>query len=727
MAVETPKSAETEVGHPGSQGAGGRRMVLGTNVLVGTALVIGIVVVLQLLAYQIPKRWDMTRSGVNSLGEGTENLLHALTTNVTLTSLYFETDRETEDQPRYRRAVDDLIGLYAATNRGKVSAQWINPLKDHEAFKKLVSRLREKPVFSGSIQQYKERIEAYTRPEDGLDARMRALLQGELEGIRGLGGGMGDNAVQQSIQRVEMFLTQWTDELDATRGAVDTRILPADPQYALAINEVKTLYRGLMESLENIAAFGAGEIARNPNLPAATAEYFSGCESRCAEVIAAIDAEQTKLQALDPLEADNLLRQIVPTSNAIVVETDEDVRVVDFSSVWPPLDPSAGGPQVTFWNRAFKGEEKVTSAILRAAHKEQTAVIFVRYAGDPLLRASFMPGQPQGAYVALKQQLEDANFVVAEWDLKTSDTPPELDPAPTRTIFIVLKPTAPSRDPMGRPSQDPPFTDRHKEKLLSALGDSGRALFIAGWAPGPFGPIPSTYEYGTYLKDTWGIEVDTSALLTQFGSIAPGRFHITRRDFYAMQDLDVTDHDIVSGPQMRWSLPWCAPLNLNDTPPKGVEHFLLMTKAKREGAWGVRNIQTYEKQIAEQNYLTRDDGDLEGPYTLAVAATKGEAKTVVVSSRAFAEDTVAFARELAMSSTGFQLRLRNPGNVTLLVNTLHWLNDNTQFLNIGSPVELAILKVDSPSTIKMVRALTIVIWPALALFGGVTVWWVRRR
>ena len=91
MAVETPKATETEVGHPGSQGAGGRRMVLGTNVLVGTALVIGIVVVLQLLAYQIPKRWDMTRSGVNSLGEGTENLLHALTINVTLTSLYFET------------------------------------------------------------------------------------------------------------------------------------------------------------------------------------------------------------------------------------------------------------------------------------------------------------------------------------------------------------------------------------------------------------------------------------------------------------------------------------------------------------------------------------------------------------------------------------------------------------------------------------------------------------
>ena len=72
-----------------------------------------------------------------------------------------------------------------------------------------------------------------------------------------------------------------------------------------------------------------------------------------------------------------------------------------------------------FDRRAFKGEEKLTSAILRATHKEQTAVVFTRYGGTPLFLGRFMPGQPPAPYTSMKQQLEDANFIVEEWDVKS--------------------------------------------------------------------------------------------------------------------------------------------------------------------------------------------------------------------------------------------------------------------------------------------------------------------
>ena len=136
MAVETGDEKRV------SEASAGRRFMVGTNVLVATVLVIAIVAVAQVMAFSWPRRWDMTSSGVNSLSEATDNLLRGLDTNIRLTSLYFETDREEEDQPRYRRGSRDLLDLYEATNRSKISAEWINPLKDHEKFRGMLARLR---------------------------------------------------------------------------------------------------------------------------------------------------------------------------------------------------------------------------------------------------------------------------------------------------------------------------------------------------------------------------------------------------------------------------------------------------------------------------------------------------------------------------------------------------------------------------------------------------------
>jgi hypothetical protein len=150
-----------------------------------------------------------------------------------------------------------------------------------------------------------------------------------------------------------------------------------------------------------------------PNLGEGERAFLQESGNRYADVVAKIEAETTKLQELEPLELDTLASQLGPTNNAILVETEEDAKVVDFSEVWPPIDPGMGG-RVRFDKRAFKGEQELTSAILRVTHKEQTAVVFVRYGGPPLFFGG-MPGMPQqqGApYMMVKDQLEDANFMV---------------------------------------------------------------------------------------------------------------------------------------------------------------------------------------------------------------------------------------------------------------------------------------------------------------------------
>jgi len=704
------------------------RLRVATNVIAATCLLIGVVGVAQAIAYSVPRRWDMTTSAINSLGEGTENLLRRLDANVRITSLYFETDREEPDQARYRQAARDLIGLYETTNRSKVAAEWVNPLKDHEKFQKLIARLREKSAFKDTIAAYQARIDAY---KNDLDGQMRKLVEDELSRIGPTVGTMSESPRQSPTAQVEELFRRLSSELENTRDQIDSVTTAANPQYSAAVGELKSLYPKISKVLKEVGKFGAGEVGRNPGMPAAQADFLREAGNRYAALVSSLEVETTKLQDMQPLKANELLSQMTPTSNAMLVETDADARVVDFSSTWPPVDQNAGGTKVPFEKRAFKGEEKLTAAILRATHKEQTAVVFVRYGGQPLFMGGFMPGQPPAGYAMMKQQLEDANFIVEEWDLKTKDTLPEIDPKPTRTLFVVLKPTPPQqRNPMMGQQQppDPPFGESHRKALLNAMGEKGRALFIAGWSPGPFGPIAGTYEYNDYLKQTWGIGVDTSALLIGATNIAPGRYVVTRQDFSTMEDLDISDHDIVRGGAARQlGLPWCAPLELSATPPEGVKFERLISMPKRDGVWGVKNILTYKEQLEQNDFMSKVPGDLEGPFNLAVAATKGDAKIAVVSSRDFAEDAVAFARGFGFGSRGLTLRSLNPGNVTLLINTVHWLNDNTAFMNIGKPIDAAVLEIPKPSTVKTVQALTIVIWPFVALACGGVMWWVRRR
>ncbi len=718
-------SDQTTSGH--SPTASKRRMTIGGNVVIATLLMVAIVGVVQTIAYSLPgARVDMTSSQVNSLGEATERLLRELDTPITLTSLYFETDLEEKDQQLYRRTIDDLLKLYESTARAKVTAEKINPLADHEKLAQFRERLRKKPRFAKEIESYKARVDRYTGE---LDDRMRALVQAEAKAISGLSSISGSKETGAAVGQIETLLQQWTQQTQQSRDQIDALTALDSAQYTAATAVLKTLYSDFIKSLQDIADFSRTQVARNEDLPKPVVDYLTNAGSRYSELVAELEGESTKLSALEPLAFDELMQKLVPNANPIVVETEDDALVVEFSDIWPVMDPHRAGT-AQFKDRAFKGEEKLTSAILRVTHKEQTAVIFVRYGGMPQVAGAIIPGQAPSPYATMRKQLEDTNFVVDEWDLKSSNEPPQLDPPPTKTIYVVLQPASPQPGPMGRPSQEPPFTAAHRQMLLSKLGDDARAIFIAGWYPGPFGMMPATYEYGDYLKDNWGITVNTSELLIETINFEPGKYAPPRNtaQLFGMSDVELGDHVIVSGGQARLlTLPFAAPLVLAETLPEGVTQDVLVTLPKRDTVWGVKNLQVYQQQLQSNGFMTRSEGDTLGPYTLAVAAAKGDAKIVVVSSRSFAMDDVAFARQLAFTSQGMTIRSSNPGNVTLFINSLHWLNDNTDFMNIGKPIDAAVLEIKDESTRQLIQALTIFAWPALALaFGGVT-WWTRRR
>jgi hypothetical protein len=178
------------------------------------------------------------------------------------------------------------------------------------------------------------------------------------------------------------------------------------------------------------------------------------------------------------------------------------------------------------------------------------------------------------------------------------------------------------------------------------------------------------------------------------------------------------------------AFPYVAPLTLTEPAPENVQISELLTLTPQDGLWGARDPQYYQEH-ARDEYLVKNEGDIEGPFLVAVAAEKtgaeNVAKTVVVSARQFAGDALAFAPGFVRTSQGFALRPMNPGNVTVFLNALHWLNDNEEWLNLGRPIEAHTLEIADKEQVQLVQWLSFAAFPGLALLAGGVMWMIRRR
>jgi len=700
----------------------GRRLVVGANVALAVVLVIALAGVLQWGAYRLGGKADWTSSSVNSLSGGTQGLLDGLDQPVRITAAYFETDLEEEDQAKYRGAIADLISLYQIENRSKIEIDSFNPLQDHAQREELLDRLGSKPKFQEESAKHREVLDAFggqMLPE------ITALLDDELDRIGGLGDSLGGRS-GSIIGQIQLILSNWQRELSVTQEEINAAVQGALPRYEAAVNAVGATYREFGKTLKDIGAAGTQAVTRDQTLSAAQQTYLVEAEGRYRDLVTKLDEAVAATRDLPRLNSSDLARQLAPNANALIVETDQDARVVSFSDVWPPMDPSMPTASVAFKDRAFRGEEKISATILQLTRQEQTAVVFARHGGPPLFMGGFMPGQPPAPYARVKMHLEDLNFTVHEWDLAKQTDPPAIDPAPVRTIYVVLKPTPQPNNPMQQQPQQTPFGPQQLGAILGAIGEQGRALFMAGWYPGQFGMMPSTYEYGDYLRDSWGLEVDAGVLLLQATPIGPGKFRFGRQPIL-MADNQYGDHPIVERLSVLPTvLPLVSPLTLSAEPPEGVDIHELARCDRRDGLWGVGNIQAYQDQVRNE-YVVKAPADREGPFIVAAAAQKGAAKVVVVGARDFCADEIAFAREMAISSQGFVLRSRNPGNLTLLVNSLHWLNDNTEIMNLGQPLDAATLEIAQGAALSFIGVLVKYLWPLAVVLGGGAVWYVRRR
>jgi hypothetical protein len=241
-----------------------------------------------------------------------------------------------------------------------------------------------------------------------------------------------------------------------------------------------------------------------------------------------------------------------------------------------------------------------------------------------------------------------------------------------------------------------------------------------------FGVMPSQYEFSDTLEEKWGLKVDGSLLLYKWTSVEPGKYQPTRSS-ELMTDATFSDHLIVNRlSALPTAFPGVCPMTLADQGPEGVKREKLAWLEARDGLWGIKDLASYREQIP-QGYFIKVEGDPEGPFTIAATAEKGDAKVVVIGSQQFCWDSVAFAQGLAQIGNRLVIRTNFPGNLTFLVNSLHWLNDNTEIMNLGQPIDASSLDLAEGPTLSILRAVAWGIWPAMVLLGGAAAWFVRRR
>ena len=99
----------------------------------GLALVLLIVVLVNLIASQMPLRWDATAEGLYSLSDGTKTLLSDLENNVVIKVFY------TDDIPNLPGHIKtfagrtlDFLSEYEHVSGGKVTVEQYNPKPDSE-------------------------------------------------------------------------------------------------------------------------------------------------------------------------------------------------------------------------------------------------------------------------------------------------------------------------------------------------------------------------------------------------------------------------------------------------------------------------------------------------------------------------------------------------------------------------------------------------------------------
>lgn len=724
-----------------------RRILFLSNAILTTALLTAVVIMAVYFAGRFGGQIDLTATGVNSLSPATRELVRSVKEPIRITAFYTVISDVQKFAQKHKDMVKDLLALYEAQNRGKVSTYVVDPVRERTRIDEVLERLRKKPAYQSEAKPHQEAIDKYPKISEALLTTLEPLATA----MHNAAGAQGSPLVRnREFLIVTRNLASAVDELRNTAKDIHDLTAGDVPRYGRAIETMRTSATVIKPMVDDSVAWLAREADKLTDAPQELRKQMAEASVTLGQITKQLGDLLKETENLKKVKLEDVYDQLTRSVEAptILVESDEEVRVATYEDVWPYRSeqqaPSADGDE-----REFAGEEAISGAILQLTRKDKTGVMFVRFGGDPALKPDFskfnpMMGQlPRAPYQQLNERLEKENFVVGEWDVSTDKAPPKLEDT-KKTVYVVLPPPpAPQPNPMN-PQPPAKMTETDKTLILNAVGEASGAIFLAGWEPPgamfqPSGP----YEYGEYLKSSWGIDVESKYLTLQFAPSPQGNdkgLYIPKnRQQPLMVTSDVirlSEQPIVSRLKSTPSaLTGVAPIKLatGNELPSGVTLTSLGEVEADSDVWAVDDVTRVQQDLNKKMGTKPQPSDLMPPFSVAVAGERKagdrDQRVVVFGSKEFAMDDVSKARGLTSSNGGLVMYFVNPGNEELFVNSIHWLSGDENRISVGPR------RADIPRLDKLVegpaanfwRAFLVAIWPATALLAGGAVWLIRRR
>ena len=378
----------------------------------------------------------------------------------------------------------------------------------------------------------------------------------------------------------------------------------------------------------------------------------------------------------NPARAQAFLREMGDIRLSVVFRSGEKKKVVSVDQLAEfDFQRAQMGGEPTL--KAFRGEQEFTAAILTVTQEKSPKVVFTKGHGERPIA-----GRVREGFERVVDLLKQDNCSVEEWDSLADQKVPE-----GTDLVVVAGPRA-------------GFTFPETDALKAYLAAGGRALLLLDpeFAPGPgnrmtsLGLEPVLEAYGVRLGDD--VVVDPKNALPLMGPET-----VVARSFRSHPVTKLLEGLPVVFPVVR-------SVGAVEKAPEGVTTQVLVETSP--DGWGETNLADLETKVE------KDDADVAGPVSLAVAAEAGtgrKTRLVVVGDADFA------------ASGG----IANAANLYLVTSAVNWLLERESLISIPPKSTEQVAVVLSRSDIARITLFVLLFLPGAAIGLGIVVWLKRRR
>ena len=433
-----------------------------------------------------------------------------------------------------------------------------------------------------------------------------------------------------------------------------------------------------------------------------TSEVFEPTKELLARYAAA--SPRIDVDVIDPARnlarAQQLVERYDVDRAAVVFESGGDKRIVDAADL-ADYDYSAmqmgGAPELT----GFKGEQLFTSAIVELVEERKPTILFTTGHGEPSLDDL----EPRGLG-RLQRFLGQDNFTIEEWaSLGKTEVPAGTD------LIVVAGPSQ-------------PFAEPELQLLGRFLAGGGRLLVMLDPNLTATGRVADTGLAGWLAAQ--GVAVGDDVVIDPTNLLP----------FFSAETIfagNYGSHPITEAlRQARAPVVFSLARSVRAAPaaPEGKVTELVLTSPE---GWGETNLEQLEG-------VEKQEGDLAGPVSLGVAVELGgsEAPAEEAAPGEDGEPQPAASSAAAAGGGGRMVvfgdsdfatnsQLDQPGNFTLIANTLNWMVERETHIGIPPKEPEQVRLSLTPQERTQALLLAVVGLPLAMLIAGIVVNVRRRR